>query len=53
MVDAAATEPWQLRMIVDGAGEAVAADSRTGALGLYEKVWMKVTSTWVNLAIEL
>jgi mycothiol synthase len=96
-------EPWQLRMIVDGDGEAVAAaflvmagdvgyvdriatrrdrrnrglaralladvfrearahgasrselstDSRTGALGLYEKVGMDVTSTWVNLAKEL
>jgi ribosomal protein S18 acetylase RimI-like enzyme len=28
-------------------------DSRTGALGLYEKVGMQVTSTWVNRAIEL
>ncbi len=28
-------------------------DSRTGALGLYEKVGMEVTSTWVNLAIDL
>jgi mycothiol synthase len=96
-------EPWQLRMIVDGEGEAVAAaflvlsdgsgfveriatrrdrrnqglaralladsfrearahgatrselstDSRTGALGLYEKVGMQVTSTWLNLAKTL
>jgi mycothiol synthase len=96
-------EPWQLRMIVDGNGQAVAAaflimagdcgfveriatrrnrrnqgfaralladtfraarehgatrselstDSRTGALGLYEKVGMQVTSTWVNLAKTL
>ena len=28
-------------------------DSRTGALGLYEKVGMEVTSNWVNLAIDL
>ena len=28
-------------------------DSRTGALGLYEKVGMVVTQTWVNRAIEL
>jgi mycothiol synthase len=28
-------------------------DSRTGALGLYEKVGMVVTSTWVNRAIRL
>jgi GNAT superfamily N-acetyltransferase len=31
----------------------LATDSRTGALGLYEKVGMKVTSTWVNRAIDL
>lgn len=31
----------------------LSTDSRTGALGLYEKVGMRVTSTWVNLAIEL
>jgi ribosomal protein S18 acetylase RimI-like enzyme len=28
-------------------------DSRTGALTLYEKVGMEVTSNWVNLAISL
>lgn len=28
-------------------------DSRTGALGLYEKVGMQVTRTWVNRAISL
>jgi ribosomal protein S18 acetylase RimI-like enzyme len=27
-------------------------DSRTGALGLYEKLGMVVTSTWLNYAIE-
>jgi len=31
----------------------LSTDSRTGALGLYEKVGMKVTSTWVNRAINL
>ncbi len=31
----------------------LSTDSRTGALSLYEKVGMVVTSTWVNLAIEL
>ena len=31
----------------------LSTDSRTGALGLYEKVGMVVTSTWVNRAIEL
>ncbi|HRD64284.1 MAG TPA: GNAT family N-acetyltransferase [Nocardioides sp.] len=31
----------------------LSTDSRTGALGLYEKVGMKVTSTWVNRAIAL
>lgn len=31
----------------------LSTDSRTGALGLYEKVGMRVTSTWVNRAIEL
>ncbi|QZY29061.1 GNAT family N-acetyltransferase [Nocardioides coralli] len=31
----------------------LATDSRTGALGLYEKVGMRVTSVWVNRAIEL
>ncbi len=31
----------------------LSTDSRTGALGLYEKVGMKVTSTWVSRAIEL
>lgn len=31
----------------------LSTDSRTGALGLYEKVGMKVTSVWVNRAIEL
>ena len=32
---------------------ALSTDSRTGALGLYEKVGMVVTSTWVNRAIEV
>lgn len=31
----------------------LSTDSRTGALGLYEKVGMRVTSTWVNRAIDL
>jgi mycothiol synthase len=31
----------------------LATDSRTGALGLYEKVGMVVTSAWVNLATDL
>ncbi len=31
----------------------LSTDSRTGALGLYEKVGMQVTSTWVNRAIEV
>ncbi len=31
----------------------LSTDSRTGALGLYEKVGMVVTSTWVNRAIDL
>jgi len=32
---------------------ALSTDSRTGALGLYEKVGMVVTSAWVNRAIDL
>ena len=31
----------------------LSTDSRTGALSLYEKVGMKVTSTWVNRAIQV
>ncbi|KQZ76076.1 GNAT family N-acetyltransferase [Nocardioides sp. Root151] len=31
----------------------LSTDSRTGALGLYEKVGMEVTSTWVNRALDL
>ena len=31
----------------------LSTDSRTGALSLYEKVGMKVTSTWVNRAVDL
>ena len=31
----------------------LSTDSRTGALGLYEKVGMVVTSNWVNRAIEV
>lgn len=31
----------------------LSTDSRTGALGLYEKVGMRVTSTWVNRAVDL
>lgn len=31
----------------------LSTDSRTGALGLYEKVGMVVTDNWVNRAIEL
>jgi GNAT superfamily N-acetyltransferase len=31
----------------------LSTDSRTGALGLYEKVGMRVSSTWVNRAIEV
>ena len=49
-------------LLVDAFREAVAhgatrcelsTDSRTGALGLYEKVGMVVTSNWVNRAIRL
>ncbi len=37
-----------------GAGTTgLSTDSRTGALGLYEKVGMQVTSTWVHRAIHL
>lgn len=32
---------------------ALSTDSRTGALGLYEKVGMRVCQTWVNRAVEL
>ena len=32
---------------------ALSTDSRTGALGLYEKVGMRVASTWVNRAVQL
>lgn len=32
---------------------ALSTDSRTGALGLYEKVGMVVTDVWVNRAIEV
>jgi GNAT superfamily N-acetyltransferase len=31
----------------------LSTDSRTGALGLYEKMGMEVTSVWVNRAIDL
>jgi GNAT superfamily N-acetyltransferase len=31
----------------------ISTDSRTGALGLYERVGMEVTSVWVNRAIDL
>jgi mycothiol synthase len=31
----------------------LSTDSRTGALGLYEKVGMETTSVWVNRAIDL
>jgi len=31
----------------------LSTDSRTGALGLYEKVGMMVTSTWVNRGLKL
>ena len=31
----------------------LATDSRTGALTLYEKVGMQVSSAWVNLALDL
>jgi ribosomal protein S18 acetylase RimI-like enzyme len=49
-------------LLVDAFREAVAhgaercelsTDSRTGALGLYEKVGMVVTSTWVSRAIAV
>lgn len=35
------------------ATSALSTDSRTGALGLYEKVGMTVASVWVNRAIDL
>lgn len=31
----------------------LATDTRTGALGLYERVGMEVTQTWVNRALDL
>ena len=35
------------------ATSALSTDSRTGALGLYEKVGMRATSVWVNRAVDL
>ncbi len=35
------------------AGAGLSTDSRTGALGLYEKVGMVVSSTWVHRAVHL
>ncbi|WP_340538931.1 GNAT family N-acetyltransferase [Nocardioides sp. GXZ039] len=35
------------------ATSSLSTDSRTGALGLYERVGMQVTSVWVNRAISL
>lgn len=35
-----------------GTRSELSTDSRTGALSLYEKVGMQVTSTWVHLAIQ-
>jgi GNAT superfamily N-acetyltransferase len=32
---------------------ALSTDSRTGALGLYEKVGMRVSDTWVNRAVDV
>jgi mycothiol synthase len=49
-------------LLVDGFGQArehgatvseLSTDSRTGALGLYEKVGMRPTATWVNRAVRL
>lgn len=38
----------------DGATRSeLSTDSRTGALGLYERVGMEATSVWVNRAIDL
>ena len=34
-------------------GAALSTDTRTGALGLYEKVGMQVTSTWLNRGIDV
>jgi mycothiol synthase len=31
----------------------LSTDSRTGALGLYERVGMQVSSTWVNRGIDV
>ena len=31
----------------------LSTDSRTGALGLYEKVGMRTIATWVNRAVRL
>jgi ribosomal protein S18 acetylase RimI-like enzyme len=31
----------------------LSTDSRTGALGLYERVGMRITSTWLHRAIEV
>ena len=31
----------------------LSTDSRTGALGLYERVGMEATQTWVNRATEV
>jgi len=36
-------ETWNVRVVTD----------RSGALTLYEKVGMEVTSNWVNMAIDL
>ena len=32
---------------------ALSTDSRTGALGLYERIGMRVTSTWLHRAVRL
>ena len=47
---------WKLKTAAHAHGATrseLSTDSRTGALGLYERVGMEVTSTWVHRAIHL
>ena len=62
VVTAPAGEVVAMALLVDAFAEArqhgatrfeLSTDSRTGALSLYEKVGMRVTSIWVNRAIDI
>ena len=53
LAQALLVDAWEAGLAHGASGFGLATDTRTGALGLYEKVGLRVTSTWLHRVAEL